>query len=122
MMNTPPTKEPLLSALGGFPLSLKAHIETALDQWQTSGLTPVFVFDGMDIGKPDKPFDGPNSASRANTAAWDLYDQHQAHAAVAAFGDSGKPRRKTFHCSVSKANEIEAQFNHQAFFASSKRF
>lgn len=86
-MNARPLKEPLPSALGGFPLTLKVQIQDLLNQWRHHGLIPVFIFDGMDMGS-SKPFDGPTTAARANLDAWALYNHSQANEAVIAFGES----------------------------------
>jgi hypothetical protein len=89
LLNTPPSKEPLLSALGGFPLALRMHIEHELDKLRSFRITPVFVFSGMDYVAKEKPSRELRDAAKANAQAWELYDQHQAVQAVVTFGNSG---------------------------------
>ncbi|KAI9820963.1 MAG: hypothetical protein M1832_003435 [Thelocarpon impressellum] len=89
LLATPPSKEPLLSALGGFPFALKSHIENELDSMQAAGITPLFVFSGLDVGPKHQPSRDEGLAARANTLAWELYDQHEPVKAVETFGDSG---------------------------------
>lgn len=89
LLSTPPSKEPLLSALGGFPFALKSHIENELEHMQTAGFTPLFVFNGLDVGKKDQSGRREAEAAAANLRAWELYDQHQPVKAVETFGDSG---------------------------------
>ncbi|KAI9860754.1 MAG: hypothetical protein M1813_005677 [Trichoglossum hirsutum] len=88
LLNNPPSKEPLLSALGGFPFALKTYIESDLETLKRNGIVPLFVFSGMDLAKKDKPFSNLNDSALANTRAWELYDQHQAVQAVETFGNS----------------------------------
>lgn len=84
-----PLKEPLLSALGGLPFSLKAHIENEIETLRTAQIKPIFIFNGMDVGKKDNPFQASNDAATRTLDAWDLYRQEQAPQAVEAFGNSG---------------------------------
>jgi hypothetical protein len=95
LLNNPPSKEPLLSALGGFPFALKTYIESDLETLKRNGIVPLFVFSGMDLAKKDKPFSNLNDSALANTRAWELYDQHQAVQAVETFGNSGKDEYAT---------------------------
>ena len=89
LLSTPPSKEPLLSALGGFPFALKSHIESELESMRSAGMTPIFVFGGLELGGRDPSLHDQTAATRANTQAWELYDQHQPVRAVETFGDSG---------------------------------
>ncbi len=94
LLNTPPSKEPLLSALGGLPFWLKVEIEDDLDQWEKCELTPLFVFDGISmIGKEEMSLRAAKDAARRNDAAWALYcnavSKEQTTEAVTAFGNSG---------------------------------
>jgi hypothetical protein len=83
------TKEPLLIALGGFPFALKANIERELLALKSLGVTPIFVFDGLEVGKP--ALDTPSRArsARALEQAWEFYDQQQAEQVVDAFRSAG---------------------------------
>ena len=83
------TKEPLLIALGGFPFALKANIERELKALKELGVSPLFVFDGLQVSKP--ALDSPSQARSARAAqqAWELYDQQQADQVVDAFSNAG---------------------------------
>lgn len=89
----PPIKEPLVVALGGFPYSLKATISNELETFRDHGITPFFVFSGLNAGKKDRVFQASEEATRINAEAWELYNQHQAQRAVEAFGSSSKWRQ-----------------------------
>ncbi|KAI4192530.1 MAG: hypothetical protein LQ346_004272, partial [Caloplaca aetnensis] len=84
-------KEPLLSALGGFPLALESSIIREISDWQAVGITLHFVFNGLDNAINDDPF-GPSLASaRAIALAFDTYDRYQPSQAIELFRKSGTP-------------------------------
>ncbi|KAL8914238.1 MAG: hypothetical protein Q9171_001109 [Xanthocarpia ochracea] len=84
-------KEPLVTALGGFPLALESGIVRELKDLQTIGLRPHFVFNGLDHGIDDDPF-GPSLASATNNAvAFETYESNQAAQAIQVFRSSGTP-------------------------------
>lgn len=86
----PPVKEPLLSALGGFPIGLEATIVKELSDLQSAGFKPHFVFNGLDFGIKDDPF-GPSIASqRANAEAFDTYEKNLATDVINTFRNSGQ--------------------------------
>jgi len=89
LLTQAPFKEPLLSALGGVPFALKAHIQNELELLRNADITPLFVFGGMNTGEKDRPFRQQDNAVRLNSNAWQLYDEHQAQRAVDTFGSSG---------------------------------
>jgi hypothetical protein len=90
LLDTPPSKEPLLSALGGLPLALKSHIEADLDQWERAGLIPYFIFDGLSIiGEEEMSIRTAKESGDRILEAWRLYCNNQATDAVSAFGNSG---------------------------------
>ena len=89
LLTTPPSKEPLLSALGGYPFALRSHIENELENMEEAGITPVFVFRGLDVGKQDTTGRREAESAALNTAAWELYDQLHPVRAVETFGNSG---------------------------------
>lgn len=90
LLTTAPAKEPLLSALGGLPFALKAHIENEIELLRKNGIRPLFVFDGLEVGKKYTPFRASDEAAGLNREAWDLYNLHQAEKAVDTFGSSGE--------------------------------
>lgn len=89
LLSNPPSKEPLLSALGGFPFALRTHIENELEAMQSFGIKPLFVFSGMDYAVKEKSSREMTDSVRLNSEAWGLYNQHQAVRAVETFGNSG---------------------------------
>ncbi|EWC48207.1 hypothetical protein DRE_02311 [Drechslerella stenobrocha 248] len=89
IIDGPGTKEPLVPALGGFPFSLKSKIEDDLSQWQQAGITPLFVFSGIQPLRTDKASSMSETTAKNRATAWALYDGGHAAEAVEAFGDSG---------------------------------
>lgn len=90
LLTSQPTREPLLPALGGLPFALKKHLDAHLANFEEAGITPTFVFNGLEYACQDR-----NSVSReSRTAAqslneaWSLYSQSKADDAVAEFGKS----------------------------------
>ncbi|KAK2741084.1 hypothetical protein FQN55_008488 [Onygenales sp. PD_40] len=96
-LNHHATKEPLLIALGGFPFSLKSNIEKELQALKNLGVTPVFVFNGLDFGKRAPDFSSQAESTRALEQAWDLYDQQQADQVVDAFSTAGSAKPETLY-------------------------
>lgn len=83
-------KEPLLPALGGFPLALESRIFKELDALQAFGIKPHFVFDGLDYGIDDDPFGPSTEAASRNVEAFDTYDKNMAPQAMQLFKISGR--------------------------------
>ena len=90
LLNTAPTKEPLLSALGGFPYGLKQAIEDDLAAFRTAGIKPLFVFNGLKVARTEKPFLQADHGPTNRLKAWDMYDRGLPTQAVEAFGDASK--------------------------------
>jgi len=88
ILNHPRNKEPLVPALGGLPLAFNQHISNDLSRFQDLGITPFFVFSGLDIAKHDNLTQQRREGADTNAAAWALYDQHYAEKAVERFGES----------------------------------
>ena len=87
---SPPQKESLLSALGGFPLASEAAIAKELQDLQSVGLKLHFVFDGLDFGIKDDPFAQSIASARANAIAFDVYERDLAAEAAERFMSSGQ--------------------------------
>lgn len=89
--------EPLVQAIGGFPLAVLDQIDHDTVALKALGITPLFVFDGLPlaISSVDKPFTGASqSASSALAAqnraqAWDEYDKGNGERAVRQFDEVG---------------------------------
>ncbi|KAI4086299.1 MAG: hypothetical protein LQ344_007668, partial [Seirophora lacunosa] len=86
-----PAKEPLVAALGGFPLALETSIIREIKDWEAVGIRPHFVFDGLDDGINDDPF-GPSVVSaRLNATAFETYQIPEPEEAIELFRTSGTP-------------------------------
>lgn len=81
--------EPLLAATGGLPFSLSRRFKDELDILRAHNIKPVFVFNGLQLGKPHDPFAQANQVSVKADKAWDTYTQSDAPTAVEEFGLSG---------------------------------
>ncbi|KAF3037246.1 hypothetical protein E8E12_006634 [Didymella heteroderae] len=88
ILSHPRAREPLVPALGGLPLGMKQWIEEDLNTFESLQIEPWFVFSGLDIARPDDPFQQKQREAGVNTLAWNLYDSNQAEASVAKFGES----------------------------------
>lgn len=89
--------EPLLSALGGFPLALKKHIENNLAQWKKADLSPIFVFEGISTkNRAEEELSAAKEAIKKTDEAWRLYTELKPNQAVSAFGRSGAIKAKKF--------------------------
>lgn len=91
-----PPKEPLLPALGGWPLALEATVKRELDDLQTAGFKPHFVFDGLKYGIEDDPFTSSSASSVAIIKAFELYEADNATEAVKIFKESGLSRVRLY--------------------------
>jgi len=80
-----PVKEALLPALGGVPFGLKYIIRTTLQALRRNGITPIFVFSGLDVGKKDVHSAPTMEAAPIIHNAWQLYDNLDADGAVENF-------------------------------------
>ena len=86
-----PSKEPLLTALGGFPFGLKVLVEKELQDLKQLGITAVFVFPGLEFGKKEFFYDPQTADALGNDRAWELYDQGLGERVVEAFGKEAGP-------------------------------
>lgn len=83
-----PIKESLIPALGPIPFGLRSVVRKTIDVWRKHGVTPLFVFSGLDVGKRDTTFNASEEAARINNQAWNLYYSNDAEKSVATFGKS----------------------------------
>jgi len=82
--------EPLLAALGGFPLVLRENIETELNKWKENNMRPVFIFEGQPIvGQDEMTLRNAKTSLEITQSAWHLYGENKPTDAVTAFGASG---------------------------------
>lgn len=99
----PPAKEPLLSALGGYPLALESTIVKELSDLQNAGFKPHFVFNGLDFGIKDDPFAPSIQSSRNNALAFATYERDLATEAIVHFRSSGQAERGPLNLPVSRS-------------------
>lgn len=84
-------REPLVNAIGGYPCSLEAAVDSFVAGLKSHNITPIFVFKGLDLVAQDKPFSRPDQKLQRREYAWSLYDKGQGEQAVMTFDDD------TFH-------------------------
>lgn len=82
-------KEPLVSALGGFPLALESSVVRELKDLQSIGLRLHFVFSALDHGLDDDPFGPSLAAANNNALAFETYENYQPVQAIQVFRNSG---------------------------------
>ncbi|EKG16520.1 DNA repair protein [Macrophomina phaseolina MS6] len=111
LLNDPQWKEPLLPALGGLPFSMKRLVDDDLQRWKNHKIQPLFVFNGLDIGRREKLFRTSDEASRVTAEAWELYNQSEAERAVTTFGEAPSTRNDDYLRNFqSLLNEAGAEF------------
>ncbi|QRV89051.1 hypothetical protein RhiJN_17069 [Ceratobasidium sp. AG-Ba] len=80
LLESPSTREPLLAATGGLPLSLASRIESDLRALEKLHIKPVFVFPGLSPSKriskttPQQQAAKQMEAARARAEAWSCYE------------------------------------------------
>ena len=85
-----PSKEPLVPALGGFPMGLEAFIEKAVREIQSVGCRLWFYFDGLDCAFETPSFGPSISAMNTVSEALSLYETaSEAAKAIERFRQSG---------------------------------
>lgn len=89
------TREPLLPALGGFPLAFRANVETDLAQLHENKIKPLFVFDGLKLLQQSKPRLSAGELVNRRQEAWSHYQKGDANEAVHAFGQASKTFKST---------------------------
>lgn len=87
LLDTPPSREPLLAATGGPPLALVQRIEADLRVLEKLRIKPVFVFPGLSPNKKMKPHPQIEfqDVVRDRQAAWSKYEHGQEDAATKLF-------------------------------------
>ncbi|KAK9471322.1 temperature dependent protein affecting M2 dsRNA replication-domain-containing protein [Dipodascopsis tothii] len=88
ILSAPGTKEPLLPAIGGLPFSFRTTVEAYLAAFKAAGITPVFVFQGVDIGQDERVFDKSDANARKRASAWEAYDKARGEQAVNIFNEA----------------------------------
>ncbi|KAL6807375.1 temperature dependent protein affecting M2 dsRNA replication domain-containing protein [Trichoderma sp. SZMC 28013] len=86
LLDTQPSHEPLLTALGGLT-GIQINIRQNLDLWDKHRIIPFFIFDGQSIvGQDEIALKRGRAANQKTDQAWELYSQTEAEQAVTAFG------------------------------------
>jgi len=86
LISTPPTREPLLPALGGLPFSLEETVKSQLAAFRKHSIQPYFVFSGLKHDSQEDKLQASLKASKTIAHAWDLYGASQPETAVNEFG------------------------------------
>ena len=84
-----PAKEPLVTALGGFPTNLEAVITKDINEIESFGCKVFFFFDGLDLAPEDDPYGPSMEAMSTNSRAFNVYEQGDAVGAINDFKQSG---------------------------------
>jgi hypothetical protein len=84
-----PAKEPLVPALGGFPMTLEATITKAVKDIESCGCKLYFYFDGLDSKFTEPSFSATSNASSTNARAFEVYEMGNAEGAIEHFKHSG---------------------------------
>ena len=86
LLESPATREPLLAATGGLPLSLTSKIESDLRALEKLHIKPVFVFPGLLPANKVKPNPLAHAdACKDRKEAWDCYERGQTAQATRLF-------------------------------------
>lgn len=100
LLETPPTREPLLAATGGPPLALVTRLENDLRVLEKYRIKPVFVFPGLPTNNIKKKYGGgpapqaqmppalqheQQEACRDRREAWNKYESNNEEAATRLF-------------------------------------
>ncbi|KAB5594780.1 hypothetical protein CTheo_1759 [Ceratobasidium theobromae] len=91
LLDNPSTREPLLAATGGIPLSLASRIEQDLRALEKLHIKPVFVFPGLPPNKRINRYTPQQSAAKqmeavqARREAWSNYEAGRADQATKLF-------------------------------------
>lgn len=86
LLGNPPTREPLLPALGGLPFSLKDTLEKHIRILESNDIEPVFVFNGLSYDGQEQNMLAMVAAQKTISNAWRLYSESQPDQAVNEFG------------------------------------
>jgi hypothetical protein len=84
-----PNKEPLVPALGGYPLALEAFVMKQVKPLKDMGLTLYFYFDGLETSFDGVPLKASVITAAAISEAFDVYDEGNATSAIDIFRQAG---------------------------------
>ena len=86
LLSNPPTREPLLPALGGLPFSLEVTIKNHLSVLEEHSIQPYFVFNGLNYNGQQDKLQAMLKAAKTINNAWEQYGLSQPENAVNEFG------------------------------------
>ncbi|CAO3674388.1 unnamed protein product [Umbelopsis vinacea] len=82
-------KEPTVVAIGGFPLGLRNAIEKELENFRKHRIQPVFVFQGLNMVRKDKPFSNQDNRPSRRESGWEAYQNGKLDQALSMWASSG---------------------------------
>ncbi|CAI2168817.1 8627_t:CDS:10 [Funneliformis geosporum] len=105
-------KESATTALGGIPIGLRSAIEKELELFKSYGITPVFVFNGLNIIRKDKPFSTEDTRPSKRVLAWESYEKGRVEQAYSSWagavsGFVHQPDLLYLVFSILKENDVE---------------
>lgn len=77
LLSSPSTSEPLVAALGGAPIALISHIENDLRALEKARIKPVFILNGIQPNKRQRPFSYEDPRVKQRHRAWEAYENGQ---------------------------------------------
>lgn len=84
-------EEPLKHALGGSPFCYRKAVEDDIALLRQHGVTPIFVFNGLDFVNKSKPDSLSVDSKRVQDEAWHHYLSGDSKKTVADFGKAKYP-------------------------------
>eukprot|EP01137_Pigoraptor_chileana_P023285 Opistho-2@89323 len=94
-------------ALGAVPFTLRSRIKKELTKLREAGITPVFVFNGLQLNR-NAPGVDPRQAKR--NMAWDAYEQGKKDAAVGFWSYSAQITADTINFTMQVLRENNVEF------------
>ena len=86
VLSSSETKEAFVPALGGVPLALEEHIQRDLRVLETHRIKPIFVFNGLQPPRRERPLSTQDYRPARRQAGWEHYEKSRTDMAVQAFG------------------------------------
>ncbi|EFC40095.1 XPG domain-containing protein [Naegleria gruberi] len=100
--------EPFQMATGGTPISLALLVQTNLKQFKDAGITPVFVFNGINCVKKERSTSIYQARTVSLKSAWGSYEKDQKREALMLFS---RAQGNQFLASIDTLNALFELFN-----------
>ncbi|CAO3688983.1 unnamed protein product [Umbelopsis ramanniana] len=103
-------KEPTVVAIGGFPSGIRTAIEKELENFKKHRIQPVFVFQGLNMVRKDKPFSNQDTRPGRRENGWETYDNGKLDAALSIWASSGGVQQSdmiTYVIEILTENKVE---------------